>query len=145
MVTCTFGKNVPKNATVRILITPLLVLILGPLGGSGPTTCVATASVKSGCGLPPVSPRDVDQNIQVAATQFWGLTLEHKLGAKAAVELDYNGAHGVHLYDIKNINPIGGSQAYLGQPLSADPTNATCAATTSCLSRVNPFYTNINN
>jgi hypothetical protein len=71
--------------------------------------------------------------------------LEHTLGAKAALDLDYNGAHGVHLYDIKNINPIGGGQAYLGQPLSADPTNAACAATSSCLSRVNPFYTSINN
>jgi hypothetical protein len=146
-VTFNIVQNVPNNATVTILNTPLLVPNLGPFAGSGPTTCGATASVKSGCGLPPVSPRDVDQNIQVAATQFWGLTLEHKLGAKAAVELDYNGAHGVHLYDIKNINPIGGGQAYLGQPLSADPTNAACAGTTppSCLSRVNPFYTNINN
>lgn len=146
-VTFNIVQNVPNNATVTTLNTPLVVPNLGPFAGSGPTTCGATASVKSGCGLPPVSPRDVDQNIQVASTQFWGLTLEHKLGAKATLELDYNGAHGVHLYDIKNINPIGGAQAYLGQPLSADPTNAACASDTppDCLGRVNPFYTSINN
>ncbi len=144
-VTFNIVQNVPNNATVTILNTPLVVSNLGPFAGSGPAACATPVSVSSGCGLPPVSPRDVDQNIQVASTQFWGLTLERRLGTKASLELDYNGSHGVHLYDIKNINPIGGAQAYLGQPLTADPTNATCAADGSCLGRVNPFYTSINN
>jgi outer membrane receptor protein involved in Fe transport len=145
-VTFNVIQNVPNNATVTILNTPLVVPNAGPFAGAGPaaSACVV-ASVKSGCGLPPVSPRDVDQNIQIAATQFWGVTLEHRLGAKALIELDYNGAHGVHLYDIKNINPIGGGQAYLGQPLSADPSNPACSASASCLTRPNPFYTSINN
>ncbi len=74
------------------------------------------------------------------------MTLEHRLGAKASLELDYNGSHGVHLYDIKNINPIGGGQAYLGDPLvTADPNNPACSAASPCLTRVNPAYTSINN
>lgn len=146
-VTFNVIQNVPNNATVTILNTPLVVSNLGPFAGSGPlaAACVV-ASVKSGCGLPPVSPRDVSQDIQVASTQFWGATLERRLGAKALIELDYNGAHGVHLYDIKNVNPIGGGQVYLGQPLvTSDPNNPACTKGSPCLTRPNPFYTSINN
>jgi outer membrane receptor protein involved in Fe transport len=146
-VTFNIVQNVPNNATVTILNTPVVVSNLGPFASTtGPAGCVSPVSVKSGCGLPPVSPRDVDQNINVAATQFWGMTLEHRLGAKASLELDYNGSHGVHLYDIKNINPIGGGQAYLGDPLvTADPNNPACSVASPCLTRVNPAYTSINN
>jgi outer membrane receptor protein involved in Fe transport len=147
-VTFNVIQNVPNSATVTILNTPLVVPNAGPFAGTGPTaaTCGATPSVASGCGLPPVSPRNIDQNIQVETVQFWGATLEHRLGAKALIALDYNGSHGVHLYDIKNINPIGGGQVYLGQPLvTADPTNPACSATSPCLTRPNPFFTAINN
>jgi outer membrane receptor protein involved in Fe transport len=146
-VTFNILQNVPNNATVTILNTPLVVPNAGPFAGAGPaaSACVV-ASVKSGCGLPPVSPRDIDQNIQVETVQFWGATLEHRLGAKALIELDYNGSHGLHLYDIKNINPIGGGQVYLGQPLvTTDPNNPACTAATPCLTRPNPSYTSINN
>jgi hypothetical protein len=102
--------------------------------------------VSIGCGLPPVSPRDVDQNINIAQTQFWGLTLERKLGSKAVVALEYNGAHGLHLYDINNINEIGGGQAYLGEaPVTSDPNNPACTAASPCLTRPNQAFTSINN
>jgi hypothetical protein len=48
--------------------------------------------------------------------------------------VDYNGAHGVHLYDIANYNMLGGAQAYLGDPL-------TCP---TCFTRVNQQWSSIN-
>ena len=57
----------------------------------------------------------MDQNIDVAQTQFWSLALQQQL-ARRGVEMSYSGAHGVHLYDLNNINQIGAAQAYLGDP-----------------------------
>ena len=120
-VTFNIIQNVPNNATVQVFNTVLTTSNLGPFGGS------ACPPLPQGCALPPVSPRDVDQNIQVAQTQFWGLALEHKFGSKTVFALEYNGAHGIHLYDIANINPIGGGQAYLGEPLvHLRPANPSC-------------------
>lgn len=139
-VTFNVVQNVPNNATVNVFGVPLPLSNLGPFGGA---TC---PPLPLGCALPTVSPRNVDQNISVAQTQFWGLTFEHKLGSKAVVALEYNGAHGLHLYDIKNINPIGGGQAYLDQPLvTSDPQNSACSSAAPCLTRPNQFYTAINN
>jgi outer membrane receptor protein involved in Fe transport len=139
-VTFNIVQNVPNNATVTANNEPLVVSNLGPFGGS---TC---PPLPLGCALPPVSPRNVDQNIQVAQTQFWGLTLERQLGHNGVIALEYNGAHGLHLYDIKNINEIGGGQAYLGQPLvTSDPNNAACTTSSPCLTRPNQQYTSINN
>jgi hypothetical protein len=135
-VTFNIIQNPPNNATVSVSNTPVSVSNLGPLAGGG----------GAGIPLPPVSPRNVAQNIQTAQTQFWGLTVEHKLGSKAVVALEYNGAHGVHLYDIKNLNEIGGGQVYLGEPLvTSDPNNANCTASTPCLTRPNQQFTSINN
>jgi outer membrane receptor protein involved in Fe transport len=139
-VTFNIVQNVPNNATVNVFSQPLAVSNLGVFGGS---TC---PPLPLGCALPPVSPRDVDQNIQVAQTQFWGMTLEHQLGNKAVIALEYNGAHAIHLYDIKNINEIGGGQAYLGEPLvTSDPNNPACTTTSPCLTRPNQHFTSINN
>ena len=139
-VTFNIIQNVPNNATVEVLNTVLTTSNLGPFGGS------VCPPLPQGCALPPVSPRDVDQNIQVAQTQFWGLALERKLGSKAVVALEYNGAHGLHLYDIKNINPIGGGQAYLGEPLvtTPSPANPSCSVAAPCLTRPNQAYSAIN-
>lgn len=63
--------------------------------------------------------------------------------------MEYNGAHGVHLYDIKNINELGGGQEYLGDPLT---TSSTCGdfygigtPTGLCFTRPNQQWTSINN
>jgi hypothetical protein len=135
-VTFNIIQNPPNNATVSISNTPVSVDNLGPLAGSG----------GAGIALPPVSPRNVAQNIQTAQTQFWGLTLERKLGGKSVVALEYNGAHGLHLYDIKNLNEIGGGQVYLGEPLvTSDPNNSSCTPATPCFTRPNQQFTSINN
>jgi outer membrane receptor protein involved in Fe transport len=139
-VTFNMIQNPPAYATVSVSNTPLSVSNLGPLAGS---TC---PTLPTPCGLPPVSPRNVAQDINVAQTQFWGFSLERQLGAKAMVALEYNGAHGVHLYDLKNLNQIGGGQVYLGQPLvTSDPNNAACTPATPCFTRPNQQFTSINN
>jgi hypothetical protein len=136
-VTFNIIQNPPNNATLTASNVPLTLSTLGPFGGSGVQ------------GLPPSSPRDIDQNIQVETVQFWGVTLERQLGGKAAVALEYNGSHGLHLYDIVNINEIGAPQAFAGAPLVTDgatnPADAGCTAATPCLTRPNQSYTSINN
>jgi outer membrane receptor protein involved in Fe transport len=138
-VTFNIIQNPPNNATVSVSNTPVSVSDLGPLAGGG----------GAGIPLPPVSPRNVSQNIQTAQTQFWGVTVERKLGSKSVVALEYNGAHGLHLYDIKNLNEIGGGQVYLGQALVTDgltnPAEPNCLAASPCLTRPNQQFTSINN
>jgi outer membrane receptor protein involved in Fe transport len=89
--------------------------------------------------LPPSSPRHVDQNIRTAQTQMWSLSVERELAKNTVLSVDYNGAHGVHLYDISNYNMLGGGQAYLGD-------TATCpgGGTVSCFTRVNQQWSSIN-
>ncbi len=84
--------------------------------------------------LPPSSPRHVDQNIKTAQTQMWSLSAERELAKNTILSVDYNGAHGIHLYDISNYNMLGGAQAYLGDPL-------TCP---TCFTRVNQQWSSIN-
>ena len=142
-VTFNMIQNPPNNATVDISggVVPIGVSNLGPFAGA---TC-PTRPAKP-CFLPPVSPRNVAQDIQVAQTQFWGVSIERQLGSKAAVSLEYNGAHGLHLYDITNVNEIGDGQLYLGQPLvTSDPNNPACTAAAPCLTRANQQFTSINN
>ncbi len=53
--------------------------------------------------------------------------------------MDYNGAHGVHLYDISNYNMLGGAQAYLG-----DSPNCPPPSTAICFTRINQQWSSIN-
>jgi hypothetical protein len=55
------------------------------------------------------------------------------------VEVTYNGARGIHLYDIKNYNIPGSGNVYLGDPLK-DPITGNTA-----LTYVNPKFSNDNN
>jgi hypothetical protein len=128
---------------------------LGPLGQSiGPQY------------LPPVELRHLDQNIEVAQTQFWSLSIEHQLAPGALVEFAYVGAKGDHLYDLANVNEQGAGQVYLGDPnaigsncvgsglynintfnaLTASGESASEAGlnASECLTRPNAQYTNIN-
>jgi hypothetical protein len=121
-------QNPPNYASVQLHNVPVTTQNFGPLGGgSGQVP------------LPPVSPRLVDPNINVAQTQFWGFSIERQLGRNAILALEYNGAHGVHLYDIKNINELGAGNVYLGDPfVSTD-------ACSPCFSRPNSQFTAVNN
>ena len=115
---------------------------LGPLGLPGPASF-----------LPPVELRMPDPRINVAQSQFWSLALQQQMAPNSIMELSYSGAHGVHLYDLNNINQVGGGQAYLGEPLI---TGAACSGTgfisfntpanptPVCLTRANQQYAAIN-
>ena len=133
-VTFNMIQNVPNYATPALqasstLTIPVTTSNFGPLTGN-PGLQVP---------LPPTSPRNVDENIRTAQTQFWSFSMERQLGQRSMIELDYNGAHGVHLYDIKNINMLAAGNVFLGDSL----TPSGCASI--CFSRPNQQYTNINN
>ncbi len=128
-VTFNMIQNPPNYATVQLRNVPVTTDNFGPLGGGSGQVA-----------LPPVSPRQVAQNIRTAQTQFWGASIERQLGRNAILALEYNGAHGVHLYDIKNVNELGAGQVYLGDPLV---TTDACGG--PCYSRPNQQFTSINN
>ena len=115
-----YGVVVLNNTT----ITPSN---LGPLAG-------ASGSV----ALPPTSLRNVDEHIRTAQTQFWDAALDRQLAPNTLVSLQYAGARGLHLYDIKNINTQGGGNVLLGDPLTVGGSPPT-------LTRLNNQYSNINN
>jgi hypothetical protein len=127
-VTFNVIQNPPNYAVVVINNTPVTNSNAGPLAGS-------SGSVP----LPPTSLRWVDQNIRTAQTQFWSLALEHQLTPSTMASLQYVGAHGVHLYDIKNFNGLGGGNVLLGDPYT-DPVSGDTG-----LTRLNNQYSNANN
>jgi hypothetical protein len=122
-----------RSATCNVLVTNAS---LGPLGSPG-----------APMGLPSVELRHVEQNIHVAQTQFWSLSLQREVARNTIVELGYSGAHGVHLYDLNNVNLQGVGQEFLGDALNSanmlcNPGNV--SPTGVCLTRSNFQYTNIN-
>ena len=115
---------------------------LGPLGLPGPAS-----------NLPPSSLRMPNPNIRTAQTQFWSLDLQREVARNTVVELSYSGAHGVHLYDLENIDQYGSAQQYLGDPLITTPDPVTGKGcpflnldtfTPECATRVNGQWSSIN-
>ena len=114
---------------------------LGPLGSPGPASY-----------LPPAELRAINPNINVASTQFFSFAVGQQLAHSSIVEFSYSGAHGVHLYDIQNINNIGAAQVYLNAPLITQPSASgqTCpyqneaTGAPECLTRPNSQYAAIN-
>ncbi|MGH9642933.1 MAG: TonB-dependent receptor domain-containing protein [Terriglobales bacterium] len=105
---------------------------LGPLSLPGPPQ-----------PLPPVELRMPNPNIKTAQTQFWSLDLQREVARNTIVEVGYSGGHGVHLYDIENINQLGAGQFYLGDSLT--PAGfPDCTATSPCYTRPNQQYAAIN-
>ena len=138
-VTFNMIQNPPSYASVQLTGTnagQVTVNNLGPFVGA------AGLQVP----LPPSSPRHVDQNIATAQTQMWSMSVERELAKNTVLAVDYNGAHGVHLYDIANYNMLGGGQAYLGDPLSYTCPNPNIANdnTFGCFTRVNQQWSSIN-
>ncbi len=126
-ITFNMIQNPPNYASVQLTganAGKVTVNNLGPFAGSAGLQVA----------LPPSSPRHVDQNIKTAQTQMWSLSGQRELSKNTILSVDYNGAHGVHLYDISNYNMLGGGQAYLGDPL-------TCP---TCFTRVNQQWSSIN-
>jgi hypothetical protein len=140
-VTFNVIQNPPNYAVVVVNGTaqaplPVTNSNAGPLAGSGGSVA-----------LPPTSLRHVDQNIHTAQTQFWSLAVEHQLNHSTMVSVQYFGARGLHLYDIKNYNGLGSGNALLGDPI-ADPQgriNPTTGNVYRDLTRLNPQYSNANN
>ena len=129
----------PSDPTCTVLVTNN---DLGPLGLPGPSS-----------PLGPVELRMPNPDIHTAQTQFWSLGLQREVTRNTVMELSYSGAHGVHLYDINNINQFGAAQVYLGAPLVTTPDPATGAACpgenfitggAECLTRPNQQYAAIN-
>ncbi len=127
-VTFNVIQNPPTYAVVIVNNSTVTNSNAGPLAGS-------TGSVP----LPPTSLRHVDQNIRTAQTQFWSLAVEHQITHSSVLSLQYVGARGLHLYDIKNYNGLGSGNAMLGDP-NVDPVTKDYG-----LTRLNPQYSNANN
>jgi len=126
-VTFNVIQNPPNYAVVVVNNVQVTTSNSGPLSGS-------TGNVP----LPPTSLRHVSQNIRTAQTQFWDAALEQQLAHNTVVSLQYAGARGLHLYDIKNINALGGGNVLLGDPISD-------ASGNKGLTRLNNQYGNMNN
>jgi hypothetical protein len=125
-VTFNVIQNPPNYAVVVVNNTRITSSNAGPLGG-------ASGNVP----LPPTSLRHVDQNIRTSQTQFWDAALEQQLAHNTVVSLQYAGARGLHLYDIKNTNALGGGNVLLGDPI-------TDASGHHGLTRLTNQYSNIN-
>lgn len=134
-VTFNVIQNPPNYAVVVVNNVQVTSSNAGPLAGSG-------GSVP----LPPTSLRHVDQNIRTAQTQFWSLALEHQLTHSSLVSIQYVGARGIHLYDIKNYNGLGSGNVMLGDPVT-DPQGRkdSNGNVLQALTRLNPQYSNANN
>jgi Carboxypeptidase regulatory-like domain len=125
------------DGTVGGPASPCPVLVnntsLGPFGQPGPAT-----------GLPPAELRAPQSNIRTAQTQFWSLDVQRQVAKNTVLDIGYNAAHGVHLYDIENINLLGAGNFYLGD----NTTNPGCSALgtipTLCYTRPNNQFSNIN-
>jgi Carboxypeptidase regulatory-like domain/TonB dependent receptor len=123
----------PDNPACTVVVTNN---DLGPLGLPGPTT-----------NLTPVELRMPDPRIHTAQTQFFSLDLQREIARNTIVDIGYSGAHGVHLYDINNINQLGAAQVYLGASPNignpeCNPSNLT--PTGACVTRANSQYAAIN-
>jgi hypothetical protein len=126
-VTFNVIQNPPAYAVVVVNNTVITTSNSGPLAG-------ASGNV----ALPPTSLRNVDEHIRTAQTQFWDAAIDRQLARSTLVSVQYAGARGIHLYDIKNINTQGGGNFLLGDPL-------TVAGSPPTLTRLNNQYSNINN
>ena len=116
-VTFNVIQNPPNYAVIVINGTTVTSSNAGPLAGSA---APATSPCFPAACLPPTSLRHVDQNIKTAQTQFWDLAVEHQLTRTSMVSVQYLGARGIHLYDIKNYNGLGSGNVFLGDPV-VDP------------------------
>ena len=123
-VTFNVIQNPPNYASVSLHTgVPVTNSNFGPMSGT-------TGSF----ALPPSSPRNVNQNIKTARTQFWSGAIEHQLFRSTVLAVEYSGAKGDQLYDIRDVNGVGEGQVLLGDPVGP----------AGQLSRVNDHFTSIN-
>jgi len=134
-------QNPPNYGVIQVFsgITvpftlPVTTSNFGPLTGTGSAP------------LPAVSQRAINQHIQTAYAENWDFSIQRQMMKNSVLAVDYAGSHGVHLYDISNINPaegnvipqIGGGNEYLGDPYFV---GSPCLG---CNNRLNYQYSNMN-
>ena len=102
-----------------IAFMPVYTDVAGPLAGSGTTKA-----------FPAVSQRAINQDMKSSYAETWNLSVERQVG-KGLFSVGYAGSHGLHLYDISNVNPVGAGGEYLGDTLNPD-------------NRLNLEYSNMN-
>ena len=117
-------QNPPNYAVISLTsnqdvpgFLPVFTDTAGPLAGTGTKA------------LPQVSQRAINQDLHDASAKTWDLAIEHKVG-RGLIAVSYSGSHGLHLYDIANINPFQGGGIFLGD--------------THFNNRINLQYSNIN-
>jgi outer membrane receptor protein involved in Fe transport len=89
---------------------PVYTDTAGPLAGTGTKA------------LPAVSQRAINQNLKAGYAETWNLSMDRQLG-EGVLSIAYAGSHGVHGYDIANVNPLNGGGLYLGDTRSSNRLN----------------------
>ncbi|MFB3829057.1 MAG: carboxypeptidase regulatory-like domain-containing protein [Bryobacteraceae bacterium] len=131
-VTFNVIQNPPNYAVVDlragrdVAAIPITVNNLGPLAG--------TSGSKA---LPRSSLRNVDQNIETAYAQFWGVSLQRQLNGGLMVGLSYSGSRGQNLYSLANVNQPGYGNIYLGIPCTP---GTSLGDPGTCVDRLNQQY-----
>jgi hypothetical protein len=109
-------QNPPAYAVVNLQAgvdlpsMPVYTDTAGPLAGTGTKP------------LPAVSQRAVNQNMKNAYGETWNASIDQSVG-KGVFSVSYAGSHGVHLYDIANINVAGYGGAFLGDARAVNRLN----------------------
>jgi hypothetical protein len=101
-------QNPPNYAVISLVsgvdvpgTLPVFTDTAGPLAGTGTKP------------LPAVSQRAINQNLKSAYAETYDLSVDRQVG-KGVFSVAYAGSHGIHLYDIANVNPVGGGAVFLG-------------------------------
>ena len=103
VISLTAGSDVPSM--------PVYTNNAGPMAGTGSKA------------LPAVSQRAINQNMSTAYAQTWDFGIDHKVSKNSLISAFYSGSHGIHLYDISNVNPAGGGGVYLGDARASNRLN----------------------
>jgi hypothetical protein len=101
---------------------PIFVNNTGPLAGAGSTCGSPLVPPGTSC-FPNPSLRAVQQNIQPAYVQFWSAAVDYQVLRNSVLSFEYTGSHGVHEYDISNLNAAGYGSAFLGDARDANRLN----------------------
>lgn len=136
-VTFNVIQNPPNYAVIALQagidlpVIPISTDNAGPLAGS-----------KGSTALPPVSLRNVKDDIRTAYAHFWSASIEREVMKNLFAALEYSGSKGVNLYSIENVNMAGAGNVFLGDPCAkgsspGDPGTCTARLRTT-------QYTNIN-
>jgi len=98
------------QAGVDVPSMPVFTDPAGPLAGTGTKA------------LPAVSQRAINQNLKSAYAESWNLSVDRQVG-KGVFSVSYTGSHGVHLYDISNVNTARYGSVLLGDARAANRLN----------------------